>query len=337
MRRPLRMSIIAATIILAACVGYTAYWYSIAEKVREGFQQWVASCRAGGWSVVFREPTVTGFPFRLNLRLQKLVFVGPGDHWHGEIPDITVAARPWALTDIKLAAPGVYKFTNASQAVTLTLRQAEGELQIVSGEPKLLAFRLTGLDWVQRRRDRVRIDEVTLKVKNGAPHNDGSGDNMTGIGIALEARNTVLPQSWNPPLGKNLDRLSIKAMLLGRFEPNGILTDVLSRWREAGGALELQSFEIDWGEMALRGDGTFALDENLQPQSALAVEIDGIEKISEKLVAAGAIDARIAFAAKAANQLFSLGGGPARLPISIQRQRLYLGPVPLFKVKPVRW
>ena len=126
-------------------------------------------------------------------------------------------------------------------------------------------------------------------------------------------------------------------MLVGRFEPNGILSDVLSRWREAGGALELRSFEVDWGEMALRGDGTFALDENLQPQSALAVEIDGIEKISEKLVAAGAIDARIAFAAKAANQLFSLGGGPARLPISIQQQRLYLGPVPLFKVKPVRW
>ena len=120
---------------------------------------------------MFREPTVTGFPFRLNLRLQKLVFVGPGDHWHGEIPDITVAARPWALTDIKLAAPGVYKFTNASQAVTLTLRQAEGELQI-AGEPKLLAFRLIGLDWVQRRRDRFRIDEVTLS-QNGAPHNDG--------------------------------------------------------------------------------------------------------------------------------------------------------------------
>ena len=57
-------------------------------------------------------------------------------------------------------------------------------------------------------------------------------------------------------------------MLVGRFEPNGILADVLTHWREAGGALELRSFEVHWGEMALRGDGTFGLDENLQPQSA---------------------------------------------------------------------
>ena len=337
MRRPLRISVTAATMLLAASVGYTVYWYSIAKEVREGIVQWVEARRTEGWSVKLRDPTVTGFPFRLNLRLQKLIIQDPADNWHGETPEITISARPWALANIQVSAPGVYKFTNASQVAVLTLNQAEGELQIVSGETKFLVFRFTGLHWVQRRRALIKIDEVTLKVENGAAPKNGSSDNKTGIGIALETRNLIFPKSWYPPLGNSLDKLLINALLVGRVEPNGILADMLLRWREAGGALELRSFALNSGEIALRGDGTLALDENLQPQSALAVEIEDIGKISEKLVAAGVIDAQTAFAARVVNQVFSLGDGPVRVPISIQRQRLYLGPVPLFKIKAIRW
>ena len=119
------------------------------------------------WGLVkkFREPTVTGFPFRLNLRLQKLVFVGPGDHLKEKFPDITVVARAWALTDIKLAAPRVYGRIKVFLRYLICVRQRVSCRSCVGRTKVAGKFRLTGLDWVQRRRDRVRIDEVTLKSK----------------------------------------------------------------------------------------------------------------------------------------------------------------------------
>ena len=94
---------------------------------------------------------------------------------------------------------------------------------------------------------------------------------------------------------------------------------------------------VDWQALKLRADGTFALDTNLQPEGAMTAVIDGIDRTADALIAAGTIDAKTAFAAKIANRALSFGKRSARLPLSIQKQRLYFGPVPILRLKPIRW
>ena len=154
------------------------------------------------------------------------------------------------------------------------------------------------------------------------------------MGIAIDARNVTLPQAWKPPLGTRLSRMSVEAVAIGPFQPRGTLSEALARWRDAGCAGN-KCIRARLGSIVIRGDGTFALDEKLQPQGAMTAEIDGVEKTSDALIAAGVIDARTAFAAKVANRALSFGGGPMRLPVSIQRQGPYLGPVPLLWLKPI--
>ena len=75
------------------------------------------------------EPTVTGFPFRLNLFLQAPVLAGPGDLWRWEMPNVKASARPWELTDIEMSVPGVHNLKTRSGDIVLTLASAEGWIE----------------------------------------------------------------------------------------------------------------------------------------------------------------------------------------------------------------
>jgi hypothetical protein len=49
------------------------------------------------------------------------------------------------------------------------------------------------------------------------------------------------------------------------------------------------------------------------------------------------IDSRAAFAARIANRALSFSGGSARMPLTLQKQRLFIGPAPVLRIKSVRW
>ena len=74
----MRRALITGGALIAICAGYTVYWYSAATEIRAGIDSWAQDRRANGWAVELGEPTVTGFPFRLNLFLQAPVLAGPG-------------------------------------------------------------------------------------------------------------------------------------------------------------------------------------------------------------------------------------------------------------------
>ena len=333
----MRTALIVTCALIATCAGYTIYWQSTADEIRGGINRWAEERRAKGWTVELGVPSVRGFPLRLELFIQTPILASPGNQWRWEMPNASASARPWALTNIKMSVPGIHKLKTEGQAMVFTLARANGGLQIRSGKPRFFAIRLAGLEWVQKNGVTTSIDTLSLHVEDAVSFNAQSDNPTKGIIVSLDAGKMVLPGAWNLPLGNGLGRLSFDAVITGLLDPRGTLPEALSRWSNAGGAIELRSFGLNWEALSLRGEGTIALDENLQPQGAITAEIDGVEKLTDALIAAGVINARTAFAAKIVNNILSFDGGSARLPISIQRQRLYLGPVPLFRLKPVRW
>ena len=337
LRRPMRMALIASGALIATCAGYTIYWHSTAQEIRAGIDRWAEERRAKGWTVKLGSPSVKGFPLRLDLFIRTPILEGPGNQWRWEMPNVSASAQPWALTNIEMSVPGVHTLKTEGHAVVFTLARANGELQIRSGKPGFAAVRLAGGEWAQRDGATTSIDKLALQVENPASHNAQFGNPTTDIMVSLDAEKVAFPEAWKLPLGNGLSRLSFDAAVAGLSQLRGTLPEALSRWSDAGGAIELRRFVLKWEALSLRGEGTIALDVNLQPQGAITAEIDGVEKLSEALIAAGVINARTAFAAKIVNDVLSFGGGAARLPISIQHQRLYLGPVPLFRLKPVRW
>jgi hypothetical protein len=337
LKRPFRTALLAIMVLVIAIAGYTAYWYSAAAEVRAGIARWSDERRAAGWSVELGEPDIGGFPMRIDLRLQTPKLGGPGAHWRWALPNVRIFAAPWSPRNISVLAPGIHVFTNRQGEYSATFDRAEGDLAVEPGMLSKAVVRFAGIDIRQPPGIRVRAETVTLRMQAKVLVDRDKIGAETGTGFALDARSVVLPDAWQPPLGAALARLSIDAVVTGSIEPRGKLAEILARWRDGGGAVEVKALAVDWQMLKLRADGTFALDAALQPEGAMTAEIDGIDPTTDALIAAGAIDAKTAFAAKIANRALSFGNRSARLPLSIQKQRLYFGPVPILRLKPIRW
>ena len=104
--------------------------------------------------------------------------------------------------------------------------------------------------------------------------------------------------------------------------------------------LELRSVAAKWGPLGLTGDGTLALDKEMQPVVALSLAISGFAETLDALVASGLVDQkkaglpRVILGALARN---NNGTTSIKAPLTIQDGFLLIGPVKLLPVPPIDW
>jgi hypothetical protein len=78
----------------------------------------------------------------------------------------------------------------------------------------------------------------------------------------------------------------------------------------------------------------------MQPEGALTATIDGGDKIIDQLVASGALQQRFAgFAKSVMHAIATPGddGGKVHLPVTVQDQRIYIGPATVAALPHVTW
>ncbi len=326
-----------AAIALAAA-GYTVFWHSFAGNVLDDIRDWSAEREADGWTVNLGAVTTGGFPFSLTVRAGAVRLAGPASasRWQWDAPGITATARIWDPDRIMVNAPGVHRMAFDNGRFVAEPAGAEAVLTwgrdgIDAAEWTLSAPTFTGPGgWIASARA-IRGRMATLAPDDGA----GPGSARAGYGFAVVIEAPELPGSLRLPPGGAGDRLSAEGSVRNLPEFEGTLRGWLEAWREAGGVIELQSVAVDRGASRVAGSGTFALDRHLQPEGAMTVEVAGIDGIIESLAGAKAISGLQALALRAALALGT--GGKPRLPISLQERQLSLGPLPVFKLAPIRW
>jgi hypothetical protein len=119
------------------------------------------------------------------------------------------------------------------------------------------------------------------------------------------------------------------------------LTDILARWRDAGGDIEVKSFGFAQGPLSVGGEATLALDGNLQPLGAGTVTASGLSEAVEILLRDGLIPADRAMVArataKALERTGAEGKAEAKFALSLQNGIVSFGPAPLLQVPPIAW
>tara|TARA_R110002072_G_scaffold170294_6_gene323811 strand:+ start:1716 stop:2732 length:1017 start_codon:yes stop_codon:yes gene_type:complete len=332
--------------LLVAAGAYTAYWYSAAAELRAGIARWAEDRRDAGWRVDLGDPDIAGFPLRLEALFQTPRISGPDARWRWVAPNIRAVASPWRPQKIFVSAPGIHVVTTRAGDVWTELGRAEADIVVDGARMKSVVARTADVGLRLPGGEEIRADSAIMRVLGSAPAapslDPGTGaarpDSADkGIGVALDIRQVLLPDRWRPALGRTIGKVALDAVILGDIVPEGPLEQVLTGWRDGGGTIEVAALALDWGVLRLRTNGTFALDDELQPEGAVVADIRGVDATMERLLAAGVIDSRTAFAARIANGVLSFGGGAARLPLSLQKQRLYIGPAPILRVKTVRW
>ncbi len=332
---------------------YGGAWYAIADRLENIVADWTTERRAQGWIASYRSMRLEGFPFAWRAYISEPKLATPGDvpgfRWAG--PAITLDWQPWRPRRIGFSAGGGHRFDLIDISVagvsTGTVRQADGQM-LYGGDGALARLTLALDDTMLGETDsnRIAIDRLTASLDTAPPpRKEATAGKTASLRLTGTLNGLILPKNAVAPLGRTIGRIEIDATLMGRMRPaipGGAVREILAAWRDEGGIIEIDRFDLGWSRLILESSGTLALDAGLQPIVATSATIRGHGETLNALVGAGMLRPGEALMARMAFGLLQRGGrdgGPPEINIavSIQNGWLYVGPVRLLRVAPIKW
>lgn len=360
-RRKTIFGFAAILIIVLLFGGYWFYWRQVASQLQAGVEQWAADQRTAGATIDFQWQGITGFPFSFTADFTGVNILGRlggaplsarTDHLQLNMSPIDLNAvrllcdKPLTVIvpGLSLAQPDTANNTAGLPGIRLTLDQADGVIRLQNGDPAGATIDASKgkLDNGQNVLSVASL-HVDVQLPPIPPHdfNDPAANlDIAFSGVDMPAG---VPQLLSGPIIETSLTGVIKGPLL---PPPGVappqdLAGFLAHWRDAGGVLDLSKFDFAQGPLALTGNGTFALDANLQPIGAGKITATGLGDLVDLLAARGAIrhkDAGIAQAVINGLQKPGANGRPeVTIGLSIQDSEVSFGFAKLFKLPPIIW
>lgn len=341
-------------IVLAVCAAlYTAIWFAIASGLKGGISDWVAERRADGWTVEHGSIAMGGFPFSwqaaietphlAQTRLNRIF------RWSG--PAITLNWQPWSPRTVQYTTSGSHTFHvdpppgNLPPDTTLTLASGQGHLVFGSqGGLDQLAILIDGATLSLPTAQKLRFNRFRAIIDTNPPANGAKPDQphlIPSFGLDGDLFGLTLPEGQRLPLGRTIGRIALRATIMGRIPP-GRASAGLPLWQQEGGTVEISRLNMGWGPLVVQATGTMALDATLQPVGALTGTIAGYGETIEALAAARLIKPGAALVGKFALGALARrpdGGGRPEIevPLTLQNNWLYIGPVKLLQVPIIHW
>ena len=335
MTKPFRnpLVVLALVLILLLAAGYSLTWELVARQWQRGIDAWIKAQAAAGWTITTGDIKTGGFPGPVRLTLgQPSARRADGLSWQG--PAATLEIAPWLPEKPRFTAPGEHHFTPSGGApIAITAEQLAGQVTVAQGKPVALAVtgqNLSGLG----------LALAGLNVELSRPAPDPKETVPTQVSALIGLDRLTLPDQINLPFDKMISGAHLALRWRGAI-PAGPRADALAQWRDGGGTVEIDSFDLAWPPLALAGDATLALDKDLQPELAGTVVVQGGPATIDRAAKAGMIDKGGANVAKIALMLASKpvndGTDAVKIAVAIQNRVLSVGPAPIWQVPPVTW
>jgi hypothetical protein len=348
-----RFAVVAGAVVAVLAVAYVALWFVVADGLCDSVAAWSAARRDEGYRVEYTDLGLGGFPARIEAIFESPSVAAAGDRpaWAWRGPVAVVRLRPWdpQTVDIDLSGAHGLDWVWAGRPVAFagTAGHLAATVGLVDGQFREL--KLLGAD-IDLTGDTGRLAAATIKLALRRHSAIGDLDRDDGaptpsVSLGLAARDLHLPDAADLPLGPAIAGLAAELDLFGT--PHGASpADALAKWRDDGGTIDVKKLRIDYGPLALAGEGTLALDRKMQPIGAFTTDIKGFFETVDALRHRGLIRDRAAIMAKlilgvmAKRDPNGSAGGGARilsLPLTIQNRVVSVGPVPLATLPPIVW
>jgi hypothetical protein len=276
---PSRKGLFLPYILLAVLVvAWSIGWFFIRHRAASEMDAWLTREQAAGRSWTCADRSITGYPFRIELRCAALAFsrsdsrftLGPvtavvqvyqprqgilevGGPFHVEQGDL-VADATWTSL--------VGSFHGASDGfvrASLVANDAKGSVR--GAEPDPIDFDTKHL-------------EFHARPTPGRFATDGAVDTSLRVtGIRLPLADAALGNT--DPADLAVDATVNRATALG----TGTVAKELDDWRRAGGSLDLALLSLAKGERRLQAKGSLDLDAAHRPQGQLDLRAAGVEAL----------------------------------------------------------
>ena len=270
-----------------AAAGWSAAWFVIRQRTADGLDAWLASEAGMGRQWTCADRAVGGYPFRIE------VSCGTLSVRRGE-----AAASLGRL----LAIAQVYRPRHVIAEVGGPLRASDGEGAVAEADWRLLQVSVQSASDAFQRASLV-VEEPKVRLVGLAPTELAGGaghleahvrPDPARLGaegaydVALSARTMTIPvlNAWtgsDDPADMSLDTTVTQARgLTGRR-----LVGELERWREAGGAIEVEQWTLAQGARRLEAKGVLRLDDLRRPAGHLDLAAAGLQDLVGALMGGG--------------------------------------------------
>ncbi len=330
-----RLLLLATMFLLVGTLVYGAWWSVLASRIGSEVDAWFAGIRADGCEARFRNLSVGGFPFRIFILLDDIVFADPTAGWRIDIQSARANTVPWNPTEVTGRFDGEPNLVLDSGRYAGEYRLAVQRNRFVGAAGRMEAQ----MDGVELRRvadnEALQIGKFRLAGARGTA-------SKPPLHVVFEAHKSMLPKSAPSPFGRDIERVRINAHVTGELAGSGSRAERLDLWRRGGGTLEIRRLDVAHGDLGLAGEGTLALDRGMQPEGAFTARITGFAAAVDRLIEAGLVARRDGAIAKLALGIMAkapAGGGPPQLevPLTLQDRWLSAGPFQLMRLPEARW
>lgn len=345
-RDTLKAVLVITALLAVMAGGYTVYWFAMADKMRVAADDWRDQQAARGLDVAWESFRISGFPLWMRADVTGARLGRPADAapWRWEVATAVARARPWDFRHVTVDLAGDHALALTVDGRAQTFAGAAetmiGVLDIDGGGEWSLQADIADLALAEAEGgDSVGVANASLNLRR-VPRSEPGHLDPTWF-LTLDGADIRLPDRLPLVLGPRIANVSVDARLLGTL-PTGPAEASLAAWRDAGGTVEATRLDGEWGPLTLGGDGTVALDGGLQPIGSFTVKVQGFFALLDMLRRQGLIDGSVATTATVVLGALARrpeGGGPPTLslPVSIQAQTVYAGPVAIARIPDVRW
>ena len=208
------------------------------------------------------------------------------------------------------------------------------------GLPRLASLVATGVDFtLDKTNQQITSRNLRLMTERIFPALVSS--KTPTFDLKLNIEDISFPKNSALPLGNFVKHLGANAQVFGKLQ-KPFDVGALSKWRDEGGIIELESVESLYGPLYLVANGTLALDDNLQILAALTAKVQGLFLAIDQPSQAGMIKPRDVALAKFVIGVFSehpTANGPTtiNLPLNIQDGKLIIQNLKLLSFPKFHW
>lgn len=328
---------LAVLLVLAVSGGYWFYWNALAEGLVEGVERTQRQWQKHDTDLTYAAVEVTGFPYRLELRLTAPEIALPKQPgqavWRTE--ELVIYFQPWKLGHAiaETKQPVQVAWTEGTVRRNAEIRSSSNRASVVVGPDGRWQRFNTDTQDVEIAGS-LALKKATSLQAHGRRVVDDRGDRSLDLAVRGEGI-TIDPGS--SPFGKQLD---LFRLTLGfEPEPASQSADDLEVWRRSGGVMQMRALEFVAGDLSVTGNGTFAIDENRQPEGASTLTIRGAEAFVDAISAAGQLSsgARIGLrlGITALEKQDSSGDKVVQVPVTLQDGKLGLMGIGLVSIPPL--
>lgn len=316
-------------VILAAALGWSAYWFVGSSGAKSGFTAWFDARQSEGWQAEVSDITVSGYPNRFDTTFTEIALADPDTGVAWQAPFFQLFALSYKPNHVIGIWPNEQTLAFPDQSVQVTSEKMRASLVLRAGTALLLDRANFSVDTlgVQSSADwRLAANSLNLAL-----HRQDKGFHT--YRLALKSEGLAPPIAYNLPSGKSLPK-TLKIVQADLFVGFDAPWDrhALEDARPQPTWIDVKTAQVTWGDLELQAAGKVTVDSTGYPNGELTLRATNWREIIAVARATDQIPTGVLNAVEQGLELLAgLSGNPKTLdiPLNFGSGATRIGPIPI--------